>query len=348
MAIINTDADVQRLLSMQECIAAMRTAFQEFASGKAISLPRIRYTAEAGDGLDYYCNLQLGALPSAGMACVRAGSDTTGEDPDRPGYRRSISPVSWTVIILYDMKTSEPVALLHESYLSDLRVGATAAAMVDAIARPDAREIGLFGSGRQARAHCRALSAVRPIACIRSYSPNPAHRAAFAAEMRAEGFDVVAMEHPRQVVEGADIVCCNTSSKLPVFEGEWLSKGQMVISVGNSDTTTARHEVDATVFERADAIVINDWPSVESNRQVELLEPIAAGKVARERVRELGEIFNGRVTLRQTADNIIYYKNNTGLGMQFAAAGAILYRKLLTEGTERVIPREWLMSTKQA
>jgi hypothetical protein len=63
-------------------------------------------------------------------------------------------------------------------------------------------------------------------------------------------------------------------------------------------------------------------------------------------VHELGEIFTGQVPLQQKSDNIIYYKNNTGLGMQFAAAGAILYRKMLAEGTNRVVPREWLMSEK--
>jgi hypothetical protein len=41
---------------------------------------------------------------------------------------------------------------------------------------------------------------------------------------------------------------------------------------------------------------------------------------------------------------IVYYKNNTGLAMQFAAAGAIIYPKLLAEGTNRVIPREWFAS----
>jgi hypothetical protein len=31
--------------------------------------------------------------------------------------------------------------------------------------------------------------------------------------------------------------------------------------------------------------------------------------------------------------------------MQLAACGAILHRKLKAEGTERVIPREWLINT---
>ncbi|MGE5538409.1 MAG: ornithine cyclodeaminase family protein [Gemmatimonas sp.] len=346
MAIIITDDDARRLLSIEECIEAMRIAYRDLALGKAVTLPRVRYKADAGDGVDYFCNVHVGAVPSLGMACVRAGSQLTKEDPARPGHRTYPSPVNWTVIILYDIKTSEPVAFMHESHLSGFRVGATSAAAVDAVARADASELALFGSGRQARSHCRAICAVRPIKRVRSYSPNRANREAIAAELRAEGINIVPMDDPKQVVEGADIVCCATSSARPVFDGNWLTGGQMVVSIANTDVTMIRREVDSTVLERADDIIVSHWPSVEANGQIELLDLIAKGTVKRERVHELGELFADKVRLRQTADNIIYYKNNTGLGMQFAAAGAIIYRKMMAESPNRVVPREWLMSEK--
>ena len=66
----------------------------------------------------------------------------------------------------------------------------------------------------------------------------------------------------------------------------------------------------------------------------------------RENVHELGDIVAGKVTLKRDPDGIVYYKNNTGLAMQFAACGAILHRKLLAEGTNRTIPTEWFASGK--
>ncbi|HET9149744.1 MAG TPA: ornithine cyclodeaminase family protein [Alphaproteobacteria bacterium] len=347
MAIIITDDDVRRHLSMRECVDAMQIAFRDFANGKAVTLPRVRYKADAGDGLDYFCNVHVGAVPSLGMACVRAGSQITKENPDRPGHRTYPSPVNWTVILLYDIKTSEPVAFLHESYLSGMRVGATSAAAVDAVARADASELALFGSGRQARSHCRAICTVRPIERVRTYSPNPANREALAAELRAEGINVVPMDDPKRVVEGADIICCATSSAQPVFDGALLEKGQMVVSIANTDVTMVRREVDPLVLEKADDIIVAHWPSVAANGQIELSDLIAKGTVKRERVHELGDVLAGKAPLRQGPDNIIYFKNNTGLGMQFAAAGAIIYRKMIAEGgANRVVPREWLMSEK--
>src|SRR4029077_257694 len=101
---------------------------------------------------------------------------------------------------------------------------------------------------------------------------------------------VRAVDEPRAVVGGADIVCCATNSKQPVFNGEWLESGQMVISIANSDVLTPRHEVDETTFARASDIIINDWSSVDANRQVELLGPIDKGLVARDNVHELGAL----------------------------------------------------------
>lgn len=349
MAIIITDDDVRRLLSMRECIEAMRVSFRDLAAGEAVSLPRVRYAVQSPDaGRDYYANVHVGAVPSYGIACVRAGSHLI----DKAGYRterrvmENPEPVNWTVVILYDIATSEPVAFLHESYMSGMRVGATTGVAVDAIARPEASVLGVLGSGRQAQSHYEAIAAVRPIRRVQVHSPNPKHLAAIVDRMRKDGVTVVAAASAREVVRGADIVCCATNTMTPVVLGEWLEPGQMVISIVNSDATATRREVDEAVFARSSDIVINDWASVHANRQIELLEPIEKGLVAEDRIHLLGDIVAGRASVRQTADNIVYYKNNTGLAMQFAAAGAIVYRKLRDEGTNRVIPREWLAAEK--
>jgi hypothetical protein len=125
---------------------------------------------------------------------------------------------------------------------------------------------------------------------------------------------------------------------VPVLDGNWLEPGQMVITIANSDVINVRREVDETTFARARTIIINDWESVAANRQVELTEPLEKGLVRRENVHELGDLLAGKARLSPHRDDIVFYKNNTGLAMQFAACGAILHRKLLAEGTNRTIP----------
>jgi alanine dehydrogenase len=349
MPIMITDDDAIRLLSISEATEAMRVAFSDLAQGRAANPPRLRYSLQAPDApRRYYANIHAGALQSYGVACVRAGSHFILND-DRNGQRRTLDnpdALNWSVITLYDLTTTEPLAFMHETHLSGFRVGATTGLAVAEMARDDAKILGLFGTGNQAFPNCRAICAARPIERVQVFSPNPQHCADFVARMADETVDVAVVDDPRAVVEGADIVCCATNAKKPVFDGEWLKPGQMVVSIANSDVMGTRREVDETTFSRAAHIVINDWDSVVANRQTELLEPIEKGLVDRQDVHELGDVVTGKVKLRQEPDSILYYKNNTGLAIQFAACGAILYHKLIKEGTNRVIPREWFAARK--
>jgi alanine dehydrogenase len=347
MSIIITDADAERLLSIPEAIEAMRLAFRDLAEGRAVNPPRLRYSASTRDpARRYTANIHAGAVESAGVACVRAGSAFA---PTQTGDARKVNvadDVNYSIVILYDLRTGEPLAFMHETYLSGLRVGATSALAVSLAAREDAEVLGLFGTGMQAGPNCRCICAVRPIKRVKVFSPNPAHRSAFVEQMAGEAFETIAVGDPREVVRGAHVIACTTNSKVPVLNGEWLEPGQMVVTIANSDVINARHEVDETTFARASEIIINDWESVETNRQVELSGPIARGLVKRENVHELGDIVAGTVKLKRDPSGIVFYKNNTGLAMQFAACGAILHRKLLAEGTNRTIPTEWFASGK--
>lgn len=349
MPMVITDEDARRHLTMRECIDAMRRCFADLADGRSVSLPRVRYTVESGEpGSSYYANVHVGAAPAFGLACVRAGSQII----DDSGYgrgRRTLSnpePFNWSVVILYDIRTAEPVAFLHESHVSGMRVGATSAVAIDEIARPDVRELALLGTGRQARSHFEAICMVRPIERVRVFSPNRDHLAAFVADRQRPDLEVVAAADARGAVDGADIVCSATNTTEPVVFGEWLREGQLVMSIANSDATVTRREVDPETFLRSSDIVINDWDSVHSNRQVELLELLEAGALDRGRVHQLADLVAGRVSVRSRSDNIVYYKSNTGLAMQFAAAGGVVYRKMLRAGCGRVIPREWLASER--
>lgn len=347
MTIVITDDDVKRLLSMEECIGAMRTAFADLADGTAASLPRMRYAVDTADpSKRYLANIQAGAVPSAGVACVRAGSRFM-QFEETDGVRRVLHNVgakNWTIIILYELATAEPVAFIHETYIGEIRVGATTGVAVEKCARADASTLGLFGSGNQAGPILEGICAVRPITRVAVYSPTETNRRAFADRYSRPGLEVIAVNTPRDAVDGADIVCCATNAAAPVFDGNWLSPGQTVISIVNSDVTGRRTEIDETVFTRAARIIINDWDSVHANEQVELLEVLKDGRVKESDVNLLGDVITGRAPARSHDDEIIYYKNNTGLGMQFAAAGAIVWQKMKDEETPYVIPTEWLGS----
>ena len=117
MTVIITDEDVARHLSMRECIDSMATAFRDFSSGDAVNLPRVRYQARHSDPTRrYFANVHVGAVPSAGIACVRAGSQII--VPPSPTNDRRLyenpRPFCWGIVILFDIETAEPLALMPQ------------------------------------------------------------------------------------------------------------------------------------------------------------------------------------------------------------------------------------------
>jgi alanine dehydrogenase len=352
MTIIITDDDVKRLLPMRDCIEAMRIAFADLAKGSAVNRPRVRYLAEHPDpDRKYFANIHVGAVPSYGVACVRAGSHIIRPPSATVTRRMYENPQAFNsgIVLLYSTETAQLIALLHEFHMSGMRVAATNALAVDAIAREDAATLGLFGTGKQARTAVEALPLVRPFRRVHVYSPNAEHRDAFARQMTREGLDVVAVDAPEAVIEGADVICCATSSLKPVFDGNRLADGQLVITIANSDITNRnrRSEVDLRTYERAGTIIVTDWESVISSDQRELLDPLAENVIRQEQIHELKDIVAGQVKVRQPprgakGGEIIYYKNNAGIAIQFAAAGGLVYRRAMADGNNKVIPSDWL------
>src|SRR5262249_14455671 len=125
MPIVITDDDAARLLSISEAVEAMRVAFRDLAEGRAANPPRLRYSLDLPDAKRrYFANIHAGAVLTYQTACVRAGSHFTVVDDKatRKSYSDP-SPANWTIIILYDLASGEPVAFMHETYLSGFRVG---------------------------------------------------------------------------------------------------------------------------------------------------------------------------------------------------------------------------------
>ena len=229
VTIIITDDDVKRLLPMADCIEAMRVAFRDFANGVAVNRPRMRYLAQHPDPeRKYLANVHVGAVPSYGIACVRAGSQIINSPARRStrGSTRTRKAFNWGIVILYSIETAEPLALMHEFQLSGMRVGATTGAAVDAIARKDATTLGLFGTGKQAHAALEAIACVRPITgqCLQ---PEPRASQASCETWRATEWTWLRSRREGRG-PGADIVCCATTSMKPVFDGDWLEDGQFV------------------------------------------------------------------------------------------------------------------------
>jgi ornithine cyclodeaminase/alanine dehydrogenase-like protein (mu-crystallin family) len=146
--------------------------------------------------------------------------------------------------------------------------------------------------------------------------------------------EVVPVTEPRQAVESLPIVITATTSRVPVFDGQWLSSGTLVCAVGSNWKNKA--EVDATTVRRA-AVVVCD--SVECCQQEagDFNEAIAAGQFSWESARELTGVLVGETSGRGAPDDILLFKS-VGMAIEDIAVAARLVALARQQGVGSILP----------
>ena len=354
MRILN-NSEIEQVLTLEDCMEVLEIAYKEHALGKTANRPRNHTMFPVEDkrypGFHFRFKSQEGGNLSSGVWALRITSDMAGVETLADGTkRRRLIPAApgktyVGLITLYSLETIEPLAVLHDSYIQKLRVGATSAMGIRELANPDARVSGLFGSGWQAEAHLRYLYMVCPqIEETRVYSPTPAHRKEFAKQWSDKlGKRIVAVDHPKDAVEGCQIVTCATATMEPCFDGKWLEAGTHVTAITSPDRTTVRRELDETTLERADVLLVLSKEQIEYDNQIDLMEPVKKGLKTWDEIGELGDLLVGRFPGRSRKDQITIFGNNTGMGIQFAAVGARTLALAEAKGLGREVPTEWFL-----
>ena len=232
-------------------------------------------------------------------------------------------------VYLYDSESGALLAVIEANRLGQLRTGAATGVAANLMARADAVDIGILGSGSQAPSQLEAVCQVRNIQRVRVHSPTPANRERFATAMsRRLGVEVTPVESSRKAVEGADIVVTITSSREPVLEGSWLEPGMHVAAVGGADPYV--RELDDQAVQRADVIVVDDLAQskIESG---ELMMPASRGLVLWEQVCELWQVVCGEVAGRNSDDDVTLFKS-LGMALWDISVAKVVYDKAIISG----------------
>ena len=299
---ILTAADVRAALPMPKAIDAMRHAYSQLSAGKATAPPRQHISTEKGITL-----LMPVYLPERSEFGIKVVS-VYDENPNR-----NLPRITATVLVL-DPATGHPKAFMDGSSLTAIRTGAGGGVAADFLARRDAKTVGLFGAGVQARAQLQAVMAVRDIARVNLISRTTTSARQLATEISEwiDAPEVNLVSNPQQVVENADIVICATTSATPLFDGNALQPGTHITAVGTF--VPEKREVDTITIRRADRIVVDSREDCLEEAG-DLIIPNA------EIDAEIGEIINRDKQGRQSDDEITFFKS-VGVAVQDAVAGA--------------------------
>ena len=165
---------------------------------------------------------ELLVMPSAARGHAAVKLVTVGGDPRVQG-----------VCVVFDATTLAPAAVVDGIALTNLRTSAVSALAVRELAAADARRLLVFGRGPQAVAHVEATRAVRPI----------------------EHVEMVGRDHGDvdALVAAADIICCCTTAREPLFDGAIVADDATVVAIGSHEPEA--RETDDALARRATVVV---------------------------------------------------------------------------------------------
>jgi ornithine cyclodeaminase/alanine dehydrogenase-like protein (mu-crystallin family) len=306
--------EVERLLDMEGCVEAMAGALASLARGE-VHVP-LRFVVKPGDEPSL-----IGLMPAH-----RAGDSplyslkTVCVFPDNP--QRGLDAHQGTVT-LFDGETGEVRALMNASAITAIRTAAVSAVATRLLAREDARELGVLGSGVQARSHLEALRLVRDFDRVRIYSPTAGHAQALADETGAE-----VAGSAEEAVRGADVVVTATSSVEPVLERSWLKDGAHVNVVGGRPPEM--RELDTATI--ADSAFYVDRRESAENEAFDYRDALESGAIGPGHIRgEIGEVLIGAAPGRQSPEELTVFRS-LGLAVEDLAAAEYVVRRAREAG----------------
>ena len=317
-------SEVPRFLPMSECIGVMEETLSQLARGETIQpLRSILWLPEKVGAL----GLMPAALLPQKVLGVKAITFFHGNEGTRLDTHQG-------AVLLFDAERGRLLAVIDATSITAIRTAAVSGAATKLLAREDAGDLALLGSGVQARTHLEAMLLVRRIRRVRVASKDFARARAFAQrESRRHSIEVEPVISVRDAARGADIICTATSSREPVLAGEWLEPGAHVNAVGSS--VPSARELDTAAVAKSRLFV--DRRESTLNEAGDFLIPQKEGAITHDHiVGEIGEALVGKVPGRRAMEEITLFKS-LGLAIEDVACARHIYEKARAAGEGRFL-----------
>ena len=292
------EEQVREHLRMTELIPAMEKSLIDFSAGRVTQPVRSIISIDPPGGF-------FGLMPALAPGGLGLKAVTF-----YPSNAERGIPTHMATIFLVDPQTGTPLAIMDGRLITEMRTAAVSAAATKLLASPDAKVLGILGSGVQARSHVEALSFVRQFEETRVWSPTLEHAERFAQEIGATATSV------EEAVRDADVIVTVTSSKAPVLKGDWLKPGCHVNAVGACRPDW--RELDDEAMKRSIVFVDSREGALEESGDVIL----SGAKI----YAELGEALAGKVPSHANETTIF---KSLGMAVEDIAAATLVYHSYL-------------------
>jgi ornithine cyclodeaminase len=320
--LIVSQDEVAGLLPMAECMDVLEEVLASLARGETLlPLRTILWLPEKVGG--------FGLMPAALLPQRVLGLKAI---TFFPGNEGSELDTHQGAVLLFEAERGRLLAVIDATSITAIRTAAASGVATKLLAREDAGDLAIIGSGTQARTHLEAMRVARKLRRVRVASKDLGRARAFAErQSRKHGIEVEAVASAKEAVEGADLICTTTSSKDPVVLGEWIAPGAHINAVGSS--VPSARELDTAAVARARLYV--DRRESTLNEAGDFLIPKKEGAIGDDHiVGEIGEILTGKVRRRRSPEDVTLFKS-LGIAVEDVASARHIYEKAKAAGTGR-------------
>jgi ornithine cyclodeaminase/alanine dehydrogenase-like protein (mu-crystallin family) len=305
-----SDSAIRLLLKPLEVVAALDAAFARDYHGTVV-MPLRTHVDISGRGLLLLMPCYDSAVPAFGIKLWTDFGSPAAEQRSQATY------------VFLDPETGDLCAIMAANYLTDLRTAATSAVATNHMARKEAKVLGVFGTGRQARAHLEVLRAVRYFDRILVCGSSPDRSREFARALANEGGFQIEPADAQTCASQSDVICTCTTSTTPVVKGRWLRPGTHLNLVGAFQPQT--REVDSETVRRA-RVAVEGYDNALAEAG-DILIPLSEGVIGREHVAaDLHELASGKKPGRTSAEEITVFKN-LGCALEDLVTANLVWQK---------------------
>jgi len=210
-----------------------------------------------------------------------------------------------SLILLFDQRTGRIAWAIEAGEVNAYRTAAADAVAADALARPDAEVLAIFGAGHQALYECLALARIRPLRRLLVVARNAQKAEALVSELRARGLEArTAAAH--EACAEADMIVSATAATSPLFDNSWIRPGTHIASMGSD--AVGKQELPPDLLDHA--ALFCDLPS-----QALAMGEFQHARGDRARVTAIGDVLEGRTPGRVSRDQITVF-DSSGIALQ--------------------------------
>lgn len=301
-------ADVEAVaLDMKTIIELLEKAFIDKGHGKVEMPPK--------PGIHTMPDAFIHAMPAYIPSMRSAGIKWVSGYPEN--FKRGL-PYITGLLILNDVETGLPYAVMDCTWITAMRTGAASALSAKYLARPQSEVVGILACGVQGRTNLEALACLFPIKRVYAYDILPEVQEKYVAEMRAKfDFEIIGVKEPKQAVVESDLVVTSgpiLKHPTPTIEKDWLRPG----AYGSA--------VDFDSYWTGAALAQMDRIATDDHAQFQYYKSVGYFQQTPDPYADLGELAAGLKPGRQS-DTERTLAINLGLAMDDMAVAPEIYRR---------------------